>query len=92
MDSLFIVLKPLQHKVFLTRKKVYRILTFLWMLAIVLSGLLKALDEYTEIFTQKNSIKQIENQEIMATEYQVLTSTCPNPPYVMENDENFPKG
>ena len=92
MDSLFIVLRPLQHKVFLTRKKVYRILGFLWMLAVVLSGLLKILDEYTNIFTQKNPITQTENQELMAVEYQFLTKTPQISPYVTEGDENFPKG
>ena len=92
MDSLFIVLKPLQHKVFLTRKKVYKILAFLWILAVVLSGVLKALDEYTEIFTQKKSITQTENQEIMAAEYQLLTPAPQTLPYVMEDEENFPKG
>lgn len=92
MDSLFIVLRPLQHKVFLTRKKVYRILGFLWMLAVVLSGLLKILDEYTNIFTQENPITQTENQELMAVEYQFLTTTPQISPYVTEGDENFPKG
>ena len=98
MDSLFIVLKPLQHKVFLTRKKVYQILAFLWMLAVVLSGLLKILDEYTEIFTQKNLKTQTDNQEIMTTEYKLLnkekflTPRPQTPPDVMEDDENFPRG
>ena len=71
MDSLFIVLRPLQHKVFLTRK---------------------ILDEYTNIFTQKNPIAQTENQELMAVEYEFLTPTPQTLPYVTEGDENFPKG
>lgn len=47
MDRLIAVLKPIQHKVFFTRKTIYIILPFLWILAIIISTIL---DEFTERF------------------------------------------
>ena len=50
MDRLIAVLKPLQHKVFFTRKTIYIILAFPWVLAIIINIILQLLDEFTEIF------------------------------------------
>lgn len=47
MDRLIALLKPIQHKVFFTRKTIYIILPFLWILAIIISTIL---DEFTERF------------------------------------------
>ena len=47
MDRLIAVLKPIQYKVFFTRKTIYIILPFLWILAIIISTIL---DEFTERF------------------------------------------
>ena len=50
MDRLIAVLKPIKHKVFFTRKTIYIILAFLWILAIIISTILQLLDEFTERF------------------------------------------
>ena len=50
IDRLITVLKPLQHKIYFTRKKIYITLAFLWILAIIVSTILQLLDEFTETF------------------------------------------
>ena len=50
IDRLITVLKPLQHKIYFTRKKIYITLAFLWISAIIVSTILQLLDEFTETF------------------------------------------
>ena len=62
VNSLFMVLRPLQHKTFLTRKKVYIVIMAIWISAVLLSVLMQILNELTEVFKQKKAGNPAKNE------------------------------
>ena len=62
VNSLFMVLRPLQHKTFLTRKKVYIVITAIWISAVLLSVLMQILNELTEAFKQRKPGNHTKNE------------------------------
>ena len=62
VNSLFMVLRPLQYKAFLTRRKVYIVVMAIWISALLLSVLMQILSELTETFKQKKPGNHTKNE------------------------------
>ena len=69
IDRLIAVLKPLQHKLILSRKRVYKFLVLLWILAVAISVFLQILDEFTDTFKRDALKPALQNQEPMVTPF-----------------------
>ena len=69
VDRLIAVLKPLQHKIVFSRKKVYIFLVLLWILAATISTSLQLLDEFTDTFESDTSKATMQNQEYIMTPF-----------------------
>ena len=68
VDRLIAVLKPLQHKTILSRKRVYTFLILLWIVAVMISASLQLLDEFTGTF-ESNTNTVMENQDFTTTSF-----------------------
>ena len=68
VDRLIAVLKPLQHKTILSRKRVYTFLILLWIVAVMISASLQLLDEFTGTF-ESNTNTVMENQDFTTTPF-----------------------
>ena len=69
VDRLIAVLKPLQHKLVLSRKRVYIILVLLWILAVAISASLQILNEFTDTFEPDALKPARQNQKLMVTPF-----------------------
>ena len=68
VDRLIAVLKPLQHKTILSRKRVNTFLILLWIVAVMISAPLQLLDEFTGTFeSDTNTVMQ--NQDFITTPF-----------------------
>ena len=67
VDRLVAVLKPLKHKIYLSRRRFYTFLTILWILAVIISALLQILDKFTDTFERKKFISKMSNQTLATT-------------------------
>ena len=65
VDRLIAVLKPLQHKTILSRKRVYTFLILLWILTVMISTLLQILDEFTSTFESDTLNAIMQNQDFI---------------------------
>ena len=68
VDRLIAVLKPLQHKIILSRKRVYTFLILLWIVPVMISASLQLLDEFTGTF-ESNTNTVMENQDFTTTPF-----------------------
>ena len=68
VDRLIAALKPLQHKIILSRKRVYTFLILLWIVAVMISASLQLLDEFTGTF-ESNTNTVMENQDFTTTPF-----------------------
>ena len=66
LDRLSAILKPLKHRTCLSRKRFYMYLAVLWILAVMISALLKILDEFTNTF-EKTEIRARMPVQVMRT-------------------------
>ena len=66
LDRLIAILKPLKHRTCLSRKRFYMYLAVLWILAVMISALLKILDEFTNTF-EKTEIRARMPVQVMRT-------------------------
>ena len=67
VDRLVAVLKPLKHKIYLSRRRFYILLAILWILAVMISALLQMLDKFTDTFERKKFISKVLNQTLTTT-------------------------
>ena len=68
VDRLIAALKPLQHKIILSRKRVYTFLILLWIVPVMISASLQLLDEFTGTF-ESNTNTVMENQDFTTTPF-----------------------
>ena len=66
LDRLIAILKPLKHRTCLSRKRFYMYLAILWILAVMISALLKILDEFTNTF-EKTELRARMPVQVMRT-------------------------
>ena len=66
LDRLSAILKPLKHRTCLSRKRFYMYLAVLWILAVMISALLKILDEFTNTF-EKTELRARMPVQVMRT-------------------------
>ena len=69
VDQLIAVLEPLQHKLVLSRKRIYIFLVLLWILALAVSASLQTLDEFTDTFKRDALKPALQNQKLMVTTF-----------------------
>ena len=67
VDRLVAVLKPLKHKIYLSRRRFYIFLAILWILAVMVSALLQLLDKFTDTFERKKLISKMSNETLATT-------------------------
>ena len=70
LDRLLAVLRPIKYKVFSTRKRAYISVAILWILAILASGLLRIIYEFTDKFPER-----IENQQTQSQHFHAMQVT-----------------
>ena len=66
LDRLIAILKPFKHRTCLSRKRFYMFLAILWILAVMISALLKILDEFTNTF-EKTGLRARMPIQVMRT-------------------------
>lgn len=62
VDRLVAVLKPLKHKIYLSRRRFYTFLAILWILAVMISALLQILDKFTTLLNEKSSSQRCQTK------------------------------
>ena len=76
VDRLIAVLKPVKHKVYLSRRRVYVSIAVLWIFAVLITALLQILDEFTDTFTQNRLVFRMLNQTFETTPFSNLRTSC----------------
>ena len=66
LERFSVVLRPMKYKIFSTRKKTYISVAILWILAIILSALVKIINEFTYKFREKIKVEQTQSQTFHA--------------------------
>ena len=61
LERFLAVLIPMKYKIFSTRKKTYISVAILWILAIILSALVKIINEFTYKFQEKIKVEQTQS-------------------------------
>ena len=69
LDWLIAILKPLQHKLILSRKRVYIFLILLWILSVAISASLQIANEFTDTFKRDTLKARFQNQTFMMTPF-----------------------
>ena len=72
LDRLIAVLKPLQHKLILSRKRVYIFLILLWILSVAISASLQIANEFTSTSKHDTLKAPFQNQTFMVTPFPKL--------------------
>ena len=57
-DRLLVVLKPLKHRTYISRRRLYIFLAILWISAVTISGLLQILHDFTNTFQTSRTLNQ----------------------------------
>ena len=75
MDRLIAVLKPVQHKVYLSRRRLYVYIAVLWIFAVLITALLQILDEFTDTFTGNRLVSRMLGQTFETTPFSNLRTS-----------------
>ena len=75
IDRLVAVLKPVQHKIYLSRRKLYFFIAILWIFAVLVTVLLQIVDEFTDIFKRNRLVTRMLNQTFETTPLSNLRNT-----------------
>ena len=95
LDRLIAILKPFKHKTCLSRKRFYMYLAILWILAVMISALLKILDEFTNTF-EKDAIRATMPMQTMRTtpirNLRIYRTRRSSPPRPLSHSPRLPPG
>ena len=80
IDRLIAVLKPLKHKTCLSRRRFYKYLAILWILAVLISVLLQIIDSFTNTFEKKALVPRMRKQSFVTTSIPESRIYRPPPP------------
>ena len=75
MDRLIAVLKPVRHKVYLSRRRLYVYIAVLWIFAVLITALLQILDEFTDTFTGNRLVSRMLGQTFETTPFSNLRTS-----------------
>ena len=95
LDRLIAILKPFKHRTCLSRKRFYMYLAILWILAVMISALLKILDEFTNTF-EKDAIRATMPMQTMRTtpirNLRIYRTRRSSPPRPLSHSPRLPPG
>ena len=95
LDRLIAILKPFKHKTCLSRKRFYMYLAILWILAVMISALLKILDEFTNTF-EKDAVRATMPMQTMRTtpirNLRIYRTRRSSPPRPLSHSPRLPPG
>ena len=95
LDRLIAILKPFKHRTCLSRKRFYMYLAILWILAVMISALLKILDEFTNTF-EKDAIRATMPMQTTRTtpirNLRIYRTRRSSPPRPLSHSPRLPPG